>query len=106
MRQRKWRRWGIALSVAWFLGAGYWALDTELHKGDAAVAQFDLCMANSGHPADAGGCIVQFDKDYVRAIQYRWERALIVGLVPIPFAWLLAYGVLARTRRRSGLKAA
>jgi len=102
MRQKKWRRWGIALSTLWLLAAGYWGLNTGLHKGDFAATRFDLCVENSRHPENAGGkCLIRFEHDYPQAIQSRWWRALIAGVVPIPIAWFLVYG-FARIGARRG----
>lgn len=98
------KRWGIALSIVWFLAAGYWGVDTGLHKGDFAVRQFDLCVENSATPGNAGACLTQFDQDYPQAIRYRWPRALIVGIVPVGVAWLLVLGWRGWARRRNGFK--
>lgn len=100
MHPKKWRRAGIALSIIWLLSAGYWGLDSGLHRGDFAAAQFALCMENSSHPGDASGpCLARFDKDYPDAIKYRWWRALAAGIAPVGIAWLLAYGLNGRRRR-------
>jgi hypothetical protein len=96
-----WQRVGIALSVVWLLVGGYWGNSMGLHKGDFAVTQFTVCMENSGAPDNASGvCLVQFDKDYAGAIKDHWREALIVGIVPIPVAWLLVYGLIGLVRRR------
>jgi hypothetical protein len=96
-----WQRVGIVLSVVWLLVGGYWGNSMGLHKGDFAVTQFTVCMENSGSPNNASGvCLDQFDKDYAGAIKDHWREALIVGIVPIPVAWLLVYGLIGLVRRR------
>ena len=96
-----WQRVGVVLSVVWLLVGGYWGNSMGLHKGDFAVTQFTVCMENSGSPDNASGvCLDQFDKDYAGAIKDHWREALIVGIVPIPVAWLLVYGLIGLARRR------
>jgi len=101
MGLKGWKRVGVVLSVVWLLAGGYWANSRDLHKGDFAVRQFTLCMANSRSPDNASGtCLDQFDRDYAHAIRHHWRDALIVGIVPIPVAWLLVYGLMGLVRRR------
>jgi hypothetical protein len=100
-RLNRWQRIGIGLSVVWFLAGGYWADNMALHKGDFAVPQFARCLENSENPGNASGvCLTQFQKDYSAAIKNHWRDAFIVGIVPIPVAWLLVYGAIGLTRRR------
>jgi hypothetical protein len=92
---------GVVFSVVWLLVGGYWGNSMGLHKGDFAVTQFAACMENSRSPNNASGvCLDQFDKDYAEAIKDHWWEALIVGIVPIPVAWLLVYGLMGLVRRR------
>jgi hypothetical protein len=101
MGSRGWTRVGVVLSVVWLLAGGYWGNSRGLHKGDFAVTQFTLCMANSRSPDNASGaCLDQFDRDYAQAIKDHWRDALIVGVVPIPVAWLLVYGLMGLVRRQ------
>jgi hypothetical protein len=101
MGLKGWKRVGVAVSVVWLLAGGYWGNSRGLHKGDFAVRQFAVCMENSSNPGDASGvCLDQFDKDYAGAIKDHWRDALIVGIVPIPVAWLLVYGLMGLARRR------
>jgi hypothetical protein len=101
-RHKRWRRIGIGLSIVWFLAAGYWGNSMGLHKGDFAVTQFDRCMENSANPGNASGvCLTQFQKGYSEAIKDHWRDALIAGIVPIPLAWLLVYGLIGLVRRRA-----
>ncbi len=96
-----WQRVGVVVSVVWLLAGGYWGNSMGLHKGDFAVTQFTVCMENSRSPDNASGvCLDQFDKDYAGAIKDHWREALIVGIVPIPVAWLLVYGLMGLVRRR------
>jgi|HubBroStandDraft_2_1064218.scaffolds.fasta_scaffold233463_2 hypothetical protein len=96
-----WQRVGVVFSVVWLLAGGYWGNSMGLHKGDFAVTQFAVCMENSRSPDNASGvCLDQFDKDYAEAIKDHWREALMVGIVPIPVAWLLVYGLIGLARRR------
>ena len=96
-----WQRVGVVLSVVWLLAGGYWGNSRALHKGDFAVTQFAVCMENSRSPDNASGvCLDQFDRDYAEAIKDHWRDALMVGIVPIPLAWLLVYGWTGLVRRR------
>jgi hypothetical protein len=107
MRQKRWRRAGITLSIVWLVAAGYWGLNSGLHKGDFAVRQFTLCMENSAHPGDARGqCLARFDKDYPEAIQYRWWRALVAGVMPMSIGWFLMVCRSGFWRRRNRFKTA
>ncbi|HEX4105586.1 MAG TPA: hypothetical protein VHX92_05090 [Rhizomicrobium sp.] len=100
-RRSRWKRIGIVLSVVWFLAGGYWGNSMGLHKGDFAVTQFDLCLENSANPGNASGeCLTQFEKGYSEAIKDHWWEGLIMGIVPIPVAWLLVYGLIGLARRR------
>jgi hypothetical protein len=101
MRISGWKRVGVAVSVVWLLAGGYWGNSMGLHRGDFAVAQFAVCLENSENPGNASGvCLDQFDKNYAEAIKDHWRQALIVGIAPIPVAWLLIYGLVGLMRKR------
>lgn len=101
MRLKSWRSGGIVLSLVWLLAGGFWGNSAGLHKGDFAVKQFNMCIENSANPGDAsGGCLEKFAKDYAEAIKGHWREALMVGIIPIPVAWLLVYGLMGLVRRR------
>ena len=100
MGKKGWRRVGIALSIVWFLGAGYWGNSTALHRGDFAMVQYRACLINSSNPGNAsGGCVEQFTKDYTTAIKGHLQLGLEVGLLPLAIAWLLVYGLIGLKRR-------
>jgi hypothetical protein len=101
VRLSGWQRVGVVFSVVWLLVGGYWGNSVGLHRGDFAVIQFTVCMENSRNPGNASGvCLDQFDKHYAEAIKDHWREALIVGIVPIPVAWVLVYGLIGLVRRR------
>ncbi|HWF63339.1 MAG TPA: hypothetical protein VN685_01870 [Rhizomicrobium sp.] len=101
MSPKRWRRAGIGLSIVWLLAAGYWANSAGLHRGDFAMTQYRACIENSVNPGNAsGGCLEQFTRDYTTAIKGHWRQALMVGIIPIPLAWLLVYGLTGLRRRR------
>ena len=96
------RRIGIALSVVWLLAGFYAGNSMGLHKGDPAVRQFRTCLEHSPNPGNAGGaCLDQFEHDYTSAIAGHVWMGLALGIIPIPFGWILAYGLMGMTRRRS-----
>lgn len=101
MRPKTWRRGGVVLSLIWLLAGGYWGNSAGLHKGDFAVKQFRVCMENSATPGNAsGGCLERFERNYAEATRGHWQQALMVGIVPIPVAWLLVYGLIGLARRQ------
>ena len=106
MSRKAWRRSGIALSIVWFLAAGYAVNSAGLHRGDFAMTQYRACLINSPNPGNAsGGCLEQFTRNYTTAIRGHFRDGLLAGILPILAAWGLAYG-LAGTRRRRASQAA
>jgi hypothetical protein len=47
------------------------------------------------HPLNASD---KASADYNEAVKYHWHAAVIVAFAPIPFAWLLAWGLVALVR--------
>jgi len=96
LRLNGWQRLGVVASIAWALGGGYWGNDLGIHEGDYVVNAYSTCLETSG--GDDAPCQRAFFRDYPQAVKYHWADAAIVGLVPIPLGWLLAYGIIALWR--------
>jgi hypothetical protein len=102
-----WQRLGIICSVIWFLGGGFWGNKMAIDEGarmagvevDNCVASNKLKFGENGAYSDVWTpCWKEFPANYVRDIDGHWWSALLVGLGPIPFAWLIAWGAIALTR--------
>ena len=64
---------------------------------DAITTRHQICgyRPNDGSPVE---CQRQAGADYNEAVKYHWHAAAIVAFVPIPFAWLLVWGLVALVR--------
>jgi hypothetical protein len=96
-RLNGWQRIGIVLSVVWVIGGGLWGNAIAIRDGGAtAETEFGLCLDKPNHNYDA--CSQTFAKDYAKGVAGHWYAAAFIGLVPIPIAWLLVYGLIALVR--------
>jgi hypothetical protein len=97
IRLNEWQRIGIVLSVVWFV-AGYNCGRDEIFNKLVRIANLghQACLSGTTDPAV---CYAEFVKDYPdeRDALY-WENGLIMGLVPIPFAWLVVYAFIGLWR--------
>lgn len=96
MRLSGWQRIGVVASVVWALYGAYWGNELGLHEGHWAEIQEDICAAEPH--GDLNAWEQQFNKDWEAATQYHWYYAAFVGLVPIPLAWLTAFGAIRLIR--------
>jgi len=106
-----WVRIGIVLSVIWAFVGGFWGNKRAIN--DAATltnAQVETCLsANQARPRPKNGeiwtpCWEHFGKNYQHNVEGHWWFATMVGLLPIPIAWLSVYmliGLRRWTRRRA-----
>jgi hypothetical protein len=98
MRLNGWVRIGIIASIAWVFVGG--SLGNALVIGEAREAittRHQICnyRPDGGSPAE---CQRQASAAYEEAVKYHWHAAAIVAFVPIPFAWLSAWGLVALVR--------
>lgn len=106
MHLNGWHRLGIVFSVIWLFVGGLWGNSLGIHEGDWVANRYQFCLEHDAEPhmPNSTQCQAAFEKDWPEAIKYHWWEALIVAVVPIPLAWLLAYGLIALIRwiRRGG----
>jgi hypothetical protein len=96
-RLNGWQRIGIVLSVLWFLGGAFWGNEIAIRDGGSwPTLQLKWCLSRPN--ADYSECNATFEKDYEKGIAGHWSAGLLVGLVPIPIAWLLVWAVVAIVR--------
>jgi hypothetical protein len=111
MRLNGWQRIGIVGSVIWVLIGGFLGNKAALdYAGETTKHQLDACVSgnrtqlhlNSDANAPYGQiwtpCWNQFNANYMKNAEGHWWGALIVGLVPIPFAWLIGWCFVALLR--------
>lgn len=115
IRLNGWQRIGIILSVIWAIGGGIWGNTMALDEaGKLTSLQLDSCVATNrarlrlkpgeSEPYDKvwTPCWELHAKNFMHHADGHWYAAAGVGLVPIPIAWLIVYGlvVLGRWIRR------
>ena len=116
-----WQRFGIVLSVVWALGAAYSWLSFQTQEADDAAAfasrvcnkladeaaqrnwvwQHDPNYPNHNEAledADISKCSEETLETYAIYQQHKWGNSALAALVPLPFAWLLAYIVIVVVR--------
>jgi hypothetical protein len=103
-RLEHWRRIGIAISVVWILGGGFWGYElgarwNESAREDAA-SKFYQCLNAESLGSRSEAC-EEREREMDRIRAYQWPTAALLGLGPIPLGWLLAYlavGIVRRSR--------
>jgi hypothetical protein len=108
MMRLNWLQWiGVVLSIAWFIGGTLWINSRVIDVlGDPATVRFRQCIdarsiqSNATKPNDTNWalCSATFNRDYVRDVSNHWFYAIAYALVPIPIAWLIAWGLLTLIR--------
>jgi hypothetical protein len=104
-----WKRIGIVASVVWAVGGFIWANNNALSRNDWIIRNKIECKAESYQrssqglqpgPGDltADECETRYNKIWEKAIQHHWEEAAIFALVPIPFAWIIGWGLISIVR--------
>jgi hypothetical protein len=91
-RLNGWKRLGVLASVAWFLGAGYWEWNNKNREDIMLAVNKGLACQATHNGADPGNaCFIAAEKYGESLVPSERNAALIVGLVPIPFAWGFVY---------------
>jgi uncharacterized membrane protein len=96
MRLNGWQRIGIVASVIWIFVGGFWGNNIGIHEGDWAINLYRVCL--DANPNGWDECTKTFDSNYVAAVQYHWYYAAFLAFVPIPLAWLIAWGLISLAR--------
>lgn len=93
-RLNGWQRIGIVLSVVWLIVGSYWSQHLLFNPIYSAHTN---CL---NHPAikDAAVCYQMFEEQLANAVEQRLAMVALVGLAPIPIAWLLVWGLVALVR--------
>ncbi len=100
-----WVRIGIVLSVIWALVGGFWGNDMAINDASKLSSlQLDNCVADNRarlhlKPGESESydqvwnpCWAKLGENFLHNAEGHWWAAAIVGLVPIPVAWLIIYG--------------
>lgn len=86
-----WQRIGIVASVIWAIVGGLWGMKLAVAP---AFQQFNACMSLPS--SDVKVCEGIKNEDL--AVVQPWSTAATVGLVPVPFFWLIAYALIGLVR--------
>jgi hypothetical protein len=96
-RLNGWQRIGIVLSMLWAVVGGLWGNHIDIQEGGAIpIAHYKWCISQPDYDDDE--CSHTFDEEYAAGVRGHWALPAIVGLVPIPVAWLLVYIVVWTVR--------
>jgi hypothetical protein len=101
MKLNGWQRIGVVVSAIWCLGAGGVARLSETHgAGEIMSLTYRTCsdIQADRQNFDFSKCSVEGDKAFHAALENGWVAVLIVALIPIPFGWLLCYGLIRLVR--------
>jgi hypothetical protein len=78
-----------AASLAWAIAAGYWGVHLAV---EPAISAYETCLRRS-EPAICDHTLHQDWSDYSGSRVY---FGTFLALAPLPFFWLIAYGVRRR----------
>ena len=96
-----WVRIGIIASIAWVLVGGYLGNRLVINQAEQAMmTTLRLCNNPAGAPPTDPPvvCGRQANAAWDEAVKGRWWAAAMVAFAPIPFAWLLVWGLVALVR--------
>jgi hypothetical protein len=89
-----WIRLGIVLSVLWVFVGFFWGMSGKTRAEDFR----DLCHRSLRIESWPEGCDAAFLRNSPAAMRERQEYAIVLAILPIPFAWLIAWGCVATGR--------
>ena len=101
-----WARLGIVLSITWLVVVtGYFYIST-VNQGTREGTFFaQVCedtRKNAGQPPDDYACWTgpnsKFREGYNLFAKDAFPSALLVAAIPLPFLWLIFWGILATVR--------
>ena len=106
-----WQRVGIVLSVMWAVGGALWMNNIQWQRanvyslgvGSSCRAGFEVVQPTPSEQAIEDRekrCQAIQERSFNSAVKFKSRDALLAGLVPIPFAWLLVYLVVIVVRMR------
>jgi uncharacterized membrane protein len=88
-----WARIGIVLSLVWVTIGSIWALNLLF---EPVYQNYETCQTlMTARPSD---CQQLFQAQFADARGRRLTAIALVGLGPIPVAWLLVYGLVGLVR--------
>jgi len=96
MSQRRlhgWARIGIVLSLVWAITGSIWALNLLYGR---VYENYAVCQSLMS--ATASDCEQLFQTQYREAQQRQLAAVAVLGIGPLPVAWLLVYGLVAIVR--------
>jgi hypothetical protein len=92
-RLHGWARVGIVLSIVWAIMGSVWGLNTLFGR---VYENYAICQTLiSASPSD---CRELFQAQLADARGRRLTAVAIVGLGPLPVAWVMVYGLVALVR--------
>jgi hypothetical protein len=108
-RLNGWQRIGVVLSILWFFVGGFLGNQEAIREGaDPAIAIYGMCMdaahgrENNNPKYDVAAALDECGREFIKNdtawTADHWYVALFVGLVPIPLAWLLVWGLISLYR--------
>jgi hypothetical protein len=100
MKLNGWKRIGIIASVVWMLGAGLYTFTATTDSEIKTASELTLSCESAHNWRGSDYCDKQ-STDYLATNAAKWNpriESAIVGIVPVPFAWGLAYLVLFLVR--------
>jgi hypothetical protein len=88
-----WQRFGIVLSILWAIVSCLYIRYEQLQNAnERSVLTYNRCKDAPNDAADRQ-CIADTASTY-RMHEGSWGSAAFIALIPIPIAWLLAYGLV------------
>ena len=89
MRMNGWQRVGLALSIAWAIGAGVHTRNADVELAQT-LAKFDYERCTS----DFSSCNREREREIETWMQGSAGKVAFAALAPIPFGWLAAFILL------------
>ena len=97
-----WQCFGIVLSLVWAAeGARYWTARVNENAWAHAEETFLACREGQPRNANFDACLEDMQDDYNANAdpQPRWEALVERAVLPIASGWLVAYTLIAMSRR-------